>query len=131
MPWVLRSFWTGSEGWAPLLIQYRMRSSLSTIVDGSVCGLYRPSVSMNLPSLGDRRSATTTRHWGSFFPPTRGSRMLTAISAEQDSERHVRSVDRGGAEGKYRLIFVASVARDRASCPAGSRASACASARTA
>src|SRR3954454_23742957 len=87
MPWVFRSFWTGSEGWAPLLIQYRIRSSLRTIVDGSVCGLYRPSVSMNRPSRGERRSATTTRHWGSFFPPTRVSRMLTAISAEQDSVR--------------------------------------------
>src|SRR3954463_2046535 len=87
MPWVLRSFWTGSEGCAPRANQWRMRSSLSTIVDGSVCGLYRPSVSMNRPSRGDRRSATTTRHWGSFFPPTRVSRMLTAISAEEDSER--------------------------------------------
>src|SRR3954447_14437610 len=85
MPWVLRSFWTGSEGRAPLLIQYRIRSSLRTMVDGSVCGLYRPSVSMNRPSRGERRSATTTRPWGSFFPPTRVSRMLTAISAEQDS----------------------------------------------
>src|SRR3954447_21407210 len=68
-----------------------MRSSLRTIVEGSVCGLYRPRVSMNRPSRGERRSATTTRHWGSFFPPTRVSRMLTAISAEQDSERPVRS----------------------------------------
>src|SRR3954452_15925366 len=85
MPWVFRSFWTGSEGCAPLLIQYRIRSSLRTMVDGSVCGLYRPSVSMNRPSRGERRSATTTRHWGSFFPPTRVSRMLTAISARQDS----------------------------------------------
>src|SRR3954454_3751267 len=97
MPWVFRSFWTGSEGWAPLLIQYRIRSSLRTIVDGSVCGLYRPSVSMNRPSLGERRSATTTRHCGSFFPPTRVSRMLTAISAEQDSDCAI------GAEGLPRL----------------------------
>src|ERR1700712_1587417 len=36
---------------------------------------------MNRPSRGERLSATTTRHWGSFFPPTRVSRMLTAISA--------------------------------------------------
>src|SRR5919109_4422554 len=42
-------------------------------------------VSMNRPSRGERRSATTTRHTGSFFPPTRVSRMLTAISARQDS----------------------------------------------
>src|SRR5688572_28200897 len=55
------------------------------MVGGSVCGLYRPIVSMNRPSRGERRSATTTRHWGSFFPPTRVSRMLTAITARQDS----------------------------------------------
>src|SRR3712207_98850 len=56
-----------------------MRSSSSTIVDGSVCGLYRPTVSMNRPSRGERLSATTTRHTGSFFPPLRVSLMLTAI----------------------------------------------------
>src|SRR3954468_16316820 len=49
---------------------------------------------MNRPSRGERRSATTTRHWGSFFPPTRVSRKLTAISAEQDS---VRSQPTGSA----------------------------------
>src|SRR3954470_8127139 len=53
---------------------------------------------MNRPSRGERRSATTTRHWGSFFPPTRVSRMLTAISAEQDSEPGgVRSRPTGSA----------------------------------
>src|SRR5829696_8150774 len=131
MPWVLRSFWTGSDGVAPFESQYWIRSSLRTMVEGSVWGLYRPRVSLNRPSRGERRSATTTRHWGSFFPPTRVSRMLTAISAEQDSERGVRSDDRGGAVGMYRLTVVASVARDRAFCPAACRASACASARTA
>src|ERR671925_1193441 len=85
MPCVLRSFLTVSLGWAPRSSQCRMRSSSSTIVDGSVCALYRPTVSMNRPSRGERRSATTTRHTGSFFPPTRVSRMLTAISARQDS----------------------------------------------
>src|ERR1700742_4869608 len=40
---------------------------------------------MKRPSRGERRSATTTRHCGSFFPPTRVSLMLTAISARQDS----------------------------------------------
>src|SRR3954453_9831612 len=87
MPWVLRSFWTGSEGSAPLESQYWIRSSLRTMVEGSVWALYRPRVSMNRPSRGERRSATTPRHWGSFFPPTRVSRMLTAISARQDSGR--------------------------------------------
>src|SRR6476620_6780084 len=33
---------------------------------------------MTRPSRGERRSATTTRHTGSFFPPTRVSLMLTA-----------------------------------------------------
>src|SRR5690349_24618791 len=41
---------------------------------------------MKRPSRGERRSATTTRHCGSFLPPTRVSRMLTAISAGQDSD---------------------------------------------
>src|SRR4051812_22505291 len=41
---------------------------------------------MKRPSRGERRSATTTRHCGSFFPPKRVSRMLTAISGEQDSD---------------------------------------------
>src|SRR5439155_16059654 len=40
---------------------------------------------MKRPSRGERLSATTTRHCGSFFPPTRVSLMLTAISARQDS----------------------------------------------
>src|SRR5215207_4957640 len=93
MPWVLRSFWTGSDGEAPFESQYWIRSSLRTMVEGSVCGLYRPRVSMNRPSRGERRSATTTRHWGSFFPPTRVSRMLTAISARQDSELRTRPPD--------------------------------------
>src|SRR3954453_21882433 len=40
---------------------------------------------MKRPSRGERRSATTTRHCGSFFPPTRVSLIATAISARQDS----------------------------------------------
>src|SRR3954453_12470778 len=51
---------------------------------------------MKRPSRGERRSATTTRHCGSFFPPTRVSRMLTAISARQDSET-TEMVAGGGA----------------------------------
>src|SRR3954454_18958328 len=87
MPWVLRSFWTGSEGEAPLESQYWIRSSLRTMVEGSVCGLSGPRAWRTRPPGGERGSATPTRHWGSFFPPTRVSRMLTAISAEQDSVR--------------------------------------------
>src|SRR5918993_893211 len=37
---------------------------------------------MTRPSRGDRRSATTTRQTGSFFPPTRGRRMETDLAAE-------------------------------------------------
>src|SRR4051812_7684883 len=36
-------------------------------------------VSMNRPSRGELRSATTTRQTGSFLPPTRVRRMLTDI----------------------------------------------------
>src|SRR5215212_5787209 len=35
---------------------------------------------MTRPSRGDRRSATTTRQTGSFFPPTRVRRMETDIT---------------------------------------------------
>src|SRR5688572_22705562 len=41
---------------------------------------------MTRPSRGDRRSATTTRQTGSFFPPTRVRRMETDMTARQDSE---------------------------------------------
>src|SRR5215210_2392632 len=41
---------------------------------------------MTRPSRGERRSATTTRQTGSFFPPTRVSRMETDMTARQDSE---------------------------------------------
>src|SRR5215210_7310656 len=40
---------------------------------------------MTRPSRGDRRSATTTRQTGSFFPPTRVRRMETDIAAQEDS----------------------------------------------
>src|SRR5215217_8586864 len=39
-------------------------------------------VSMKRPSRGERLSATTTRHTGSFFPPTRVSLMLTDIAGQ-------------------------------------------------
>src|SRR3954451_9766079 len=41
---------------------------------------------MTRPSRGERRSATTTRQTGSFFPPTRVRRMETDMTAPQDSE---------------------------------------------
>src|SRR3954471_685353 len=40
---------------------------------------------MTRPSRGERRSATTTRQTGSFFPPTRVRRMETDMTAQQDS----------------------------------------------
>jgi len=39
IPLALRSFFTVPEGWAPFWIQPLTRSSSSTIVEGSVCGL--------------------------------------------------------------------------------------------
>jgi hypothetical protein len=61
MPAALISFETASEGCAPLPSQSLTFSSSSSIVDGSVCGLYRPMISMNRPSRGERASAMTTR----------------------------------------------------------------------
>src|SRR5262249_25360134 len=55
------SFCTASEGCAPLPSQSFTFSSSNSISDGSCCGLYRPTISMNLPSRGERESATTTR----------------------------------------------------------------------
>src|ERR1044071_9557457 len=49
------------------------------IVEGSVCGLYWPIVSIVRPSRGERLSATTMRQIGFFFEPTRLSLILTAI----------------------------------------------------
>src|SRR6201996_5617269 len=78
---LVRSRWaTVSDGWAPCSIQCLARYSSSTIVEGSVCGLYWPIVSIVRPSRGERLSATTMRHTGFFFEPTRLSLILTAIS---------------------------------------------------
>src|SRR5581483_6877763 len=52
---------TASEGCAPFASQSFTFASSSSITEGSVCGLYRPTISMNLPSRGERESATTTR----------------------------------------------------------------------
>src|SRR3712207_4347467 len=42
---------------------------------------------MNRPSRGDRLSATTTRHTGSFLPPTRVSLIATATDPPKDSRK--------------------------------------------
>ena len=72
-------------GWAPLASHVRTLSSSSTIVDGLVCALYCPTVSMMRPSRGERWSATTTRQIGSFLPPTRVSRSRTATEVLSES----------------------------------------------
>src|SRR3954471_24753959 len=87
MPWVFRSLRTWGVGWAPLDSHSRMRSSLRTIVEGSVCGLYWPTVSMKRPSRGERWSATTTRQIGSFLPPLRVSLSRTAMSSFRAKRR--------------------------------------------
>lgn len=61
IPAALISRETGSEGCAPFASQDVTLSASSSIVLGSVCGLYRPTISMNRPSRGERESATTTR----------------------------------------------------------------------
>src|SRR5215210_3227165 len=83
MPWILRSLRTWGVGCAPLDSQSRIRSSLRRIVDGSVCGLYCPIVSMKRPSRGERWSATTTRQIGFFLLPTRVSLTRTDMRRER------------------------------------------------
>src|SRR5439155_20737753 len=73
-----RSFRTASDGSAPLPSQSFTFSSSNSISEGSCCGLYRPTISMNLPSRGERESATTTRYTGFFFDPTRVNLIRTA-----------------------------------------------------
>src|SRR3954447_17348786 len=90
MPCVRRSLRTCGVGWAPLESHSRIRSSLRTIVEGSVCGLYWPTVSMKRPSRGERWSATTTRQIGSFLPPTRVSLSRTAMRSFRASKRRRR-----------------------------------------
>src|SRR5262249_35574767 len=74
----LSSFCTASEGCAPFPSQSFTFSSSNSINEGSCCGLYRPTISMNLPSRGERESATTTRYTGFFFDPTRVNLIRTA-----------------------------------------------------
>src|SRR6188472_2330520 len=79
MPLVRRSVATVSDGCAPCSSQCFARSSSRTIVEGSVCGLYWPIVSIVRPSRGERLSATTIRQIGFFFEPTLLSLILTAM----------------------------------------------------
>src|SRR5690349_24711376 len=79
MPLVRRRVATVSDGWAPCSSQSRARSSSVVVVEGSVCGLYWPIVSIVRPSRGERLSATTMRQIGFFLEPTRLSLIRTAI----------------------------------------------------
>ena len=41
--------------------KYHAHDESNSISEGSDCGLYLPTISMNFPSRGERESATTTR----------------------------------------------------------------------
>src|SRR4051794_29508044 len=90
MPWIRSSLRTWAVGWAPLASQSRTRSSSTLIVDGSVCALYWPRISITRPSRGERWSAATTRQIGSFLPPTRVSLSRTAKTSLLVVKRRVR-----------------------------------------
>src|SRR6187551_1725675 len=92
MPLVRSRVATVSEGCAPCSSQWRARSSSRTIVEGSVCGLYWPIVSIVRPSRGERLSATTIRHTGFFFEPTRLSLILTAIRPSRLAPADLRAL---------------------------------------
>jgi hypothetical protein len=49
--------------------------------DGSLRGLYWPTISMNRPSRGERLSAATTRYDGCLVLPTRMRRSFTAMAS--------------------------------------------------
>src|SRR3954452_1651058 len=90
MPWMRSSLRTWAVGWAPLASQSRTRSSSTLIVEGSVCALYWPRISITRPSRGERWSAATTRQIGSFLPPTRVSLSRTAKTSLLVVKRRVR-----------------------------------------
>src|SRR6476659_6812510 len=90
MPWIFSSLRTWAVGWAPLDSHSRTRSSSTLIVDGSVCALYCPRISITRPSRGERWSAATTRQIGSFLPPTRVSLSRTAKTNLLVDKRRVR-----------------------------------------
>src|SRR6476620_8588249 len=87
MPLVRSRVATVSDGWAPCSSQWRARSSSMLIVEGSVCGLYWPIVSIVRPSRGERLSATTMRQIGFFEEPARLSLIRTAIAAAPVTHR--------------------------------------------
>src|SRR5690349_10709413 len=100
MPLVRSSPATVSDGWAPCSSQWRARSSSSTIVEGSVCGLYWPIVSIVRPSRGERLSATTIRQIGFFLEPTLLSLIRTAMSRERLAPSHLWALRRAAHLGE-------------------------------
>src|SRR3954452_12107750 len=114
MPWVLRSLRTCGVGCAPFASQSRIRSSFRRIVEGSVCGLYWPTVSMKRPSRGERWSATTTRQIGSFLPPTRVSLSRTAMRSFRASKRRRRLAGLPHERPEVRHLAAPDLAHQRA-----------------
>src|SRR3954454_16575708 len=113
MPLVRNRPATVSDGCAPCWSQWRARSSSMLIVEGSVCGLYWPIVSIVRPSRGERLSATTMRQIGFFFEPTRLSLIRTAIAAQE-----VTAIGAPGGEAEDALTDVGSASsHSRARCP--------------
>src|SRR3954454_14666775 len=108
MPLVRSNVATVSEGWAPCSSQWRARSSSSTIVDGSVCGLYWPMVSIVRPSRGERLSATTIRQIGFFLDPTRLSLIRTAMDCGRLAPAYLRA--RRGPRHLGELLWVGHLA---------------------
>ena len=77
-----RNFWTLSVGLAPTDNQYLILSLLSVTLSGSLfsfIGLYVPSLSRYLPSLGALTSAATILKKGLFFEPPLDNLSATAI----------------------------------------------------
>src|SRR3954453_20308614 len=75
------------------------------MVEGSVCALYCPIVSIVRPSRGERRSATTIRQIGFFLEPTLLSLIRTAMKTREVTDgppfaiRHSPSERRGAGGG--------------------------------
>src|SRR2546423_10706566 len=91
-----------------------MRSSSSTIVEGSVCALYWPTVSITRPSRFERWSAPTTRQIGFLRPPMRVSLSRTDMSADEGSvlaRLPAPRVDRDAHQRGRAVVDVVDVAR--------------------
>src|SRR3954463_11313825 len=108
MPLVRNRPATVSDGCAPCWSQWRGRSSSMLIVEGSVCGLYWPIVSIVRPSRGERLSATTMRQIGFFFDPTLLSLIRTAMSGGRLASPRLRT--RCAPHHRRKLLLVGRLA---------------------